>query len=312
MRNRIAVIIPYFGKWPEWIELYFYSCSKNPMIDWFFFTDCVLPENKYPNIHFQRCTFVEYCDNVSNTLCITFKPSNAYKLCDLRPFLGYIHNDLICNYEFWGYADVDIIWGDISKFYTNDLLDKYDVFSTHNDRLSGHFSIIRNSVRYNQLCFLIPAWKEKLCDAQHHALDEGAFSKLVYPEAAYIGKIYRQVIMKIFDWKTAWEIYYSIFPMLHFFLKLFRRKVFFREQHTTPILNQDGRLYKYESDTWFYEDGVVSNNRVKRQYIYLHFMIFKKNNVKPHYYWMDDYYKIPTNFNFNRKITINKEGIFVY
>ncbi|WP_420882928.1 DUF6625 family protein [Zooshikella ganghwensis] len=36
----IAIIIPYFGQWPEWIDLYIESCKHNPSIDWLLFSDC--------------------------------------------------------------------------------------------------------------------------------------------------------------------------------------------------------------------------------------------------------------------------------
>jgi len=266
MNNRIAILIPYFGKWPEWIDLYFYSCSQNTIADWYFMTDCVIPEKRYSNLNFKSCTFSEYCQEVSDKLGIDFKPQNAYKLCDLKPFYGFIHKDILQPYEFWGFADADILWGDIAAFYTNDLLTNYDVFSTHNDRLSGHFSIFRNNKYYRELCFSIPTWEKRLCESINYALDEGSFSKLIYPETAFIGKVYRQVIMKIMDWKTAWEFYYTVFPLFRLFLKLRRKRLYFVEQHTTPILNPDGRLYKYESDTWFYENGVVSNSRTSRKY----------------------------------------------
>jgi hypothetical protein len=60
-KNKIAIIIPYFGKWPEWIELYFYSCSKNECIDWYFFTDCEGIKTQYPNVHFEKMFFSDYC-----------------------------------------------------------------------------------------------------------------------------------------------------------------------------------------------------------------------------------------------------------
>ena len=58
LRYKIAIIIPYFGKFPKWIDLFLYSCSRNAKlsegieVDWLIFTDCVLPERIYPNTHF--------------------------------------------------------------------------------------------------------------------------------------------------------------------------------------------------------------------------------------------------------------------
>lgn len=45
LRYKIAIIIPYFGKFPEWIDLFLYSCSRNAKlsegieVNWLIFTD---------------------------------------------------------------------------------------------------------------------------------------------------------------------------------------------------------------------------------------------------------------------------------
>lgn len=133
---KIAIIIPYFGEWPVWIDLYFFSCSKNEEIDWFFFTDCEIPATYSSNLHFIETSFYDYCQLASERLNIEFYPADPYKLCGLKPFYGYIHQDVIAEYDFWGFGDVDIIWGNIKKFYTDKMFEKYDVFSSHADRVS--------------------------------------------------------------------------------------------------------------------------------------------------------------------------------
>ena len=44
-RAKIAIIGVYFGKFPEWIDLFFKSCEYNHAVDFYFFTD-----NKVNNI----------------------------------------------------------------------------------------------------------------------------------------------------------------------------------------------------------------------------------------------------------------------
>ncbi len=109
-KNKIAIIIPYFGQWPEWIDLHFYSCGQNLFIDWLFFTDCPIPKTHSTNLSFYSFSFDEYCNDVSRKLKINFHPDKYYKLCDLKPFYGYIHADIISEYDFWGFGDIDVIW----------------------------------------------------------------------------------------------------------------------------------------------------------------------------------------------------------
>lgn len=308
MKNNIIIIIPYFGKWPDWIDLYFYSCAMNSHIDWFFFTDCVIPERQYANIHFESYTFKAYCMEASSKLNFNFQPKNPYKLCGLKPFYGFIHENLLEGYDFWGWGDIDVVWGDIKSFYTDDMLMKYDLFSTHADRISGHFAIIKNTKEMREICFKIKNWKNKLSEEQPIALDEEDFSLLFYPEAKWIQKLYSKVIRKIFNWRDAWVIYYHLLPVINWILRTKQRKMFFKEQHTTPILYPDGLSCKHDTDTWFYKNGEVSNNKTKSKYIYIHFMIFKKNGFRKDHCWEQNYYQIDKNFDFSQGVRISKLG----
>lgn len=150
--------MPYFGKWPKWIELFFYSCGKNGIIDFYIFTDCPAPKQLYENVIFKYVTWKEYQKYISETLKINFKHSNPYKLCDIRPFYGYLHKDILKQYDFWGYGDIDLCYGNLSHFLNDKLLSKYDVFSTHANRLSGHFALIRNNEK-NRIHFRLKIGK---------------------------------------------------------------------------------------------------------------------------------------------------------
>ena len=308
MQQKIAVIVPYFGKYPEWIELFFYSCAMNKTIDFYFFTDCELPENQEKNLFFKQISFADYCKDVSEKLQINFAPKSPYKLCDLKVFYGKIHEDILAGYDFWGFGDVDLLWGDIQKFYSNELLEKYDVFSTHADRISGHLALFRNTEYYRNLCFEIKNWQQKLTDNKNYALDETEFSNLIYPKSKIIKKIYSKIIRKIFNWRDAWVIYYRIVPLWNFLF--LPRKIYFKEQFTTPILYNDGRTYKHDSDTWCYENGKIINAKNGKEYIYLHFMIFKKNNFRDDHFWVENFYNVDKPLK-NNDILINKSGFYI-
>jgi len=302
-----ALIIPYFGKWPVWIDLFLHSCGKNTAFDFYIFSDCEKPEITYDNVFFNKISFQDYCQKVSAELNIKFNPESAYKLCDLKPFYGYIHREDIKSYSFWGFCDVDLVFGNLNAFIPENH-NRFDVFSTHNDRLSGHFCMIRNSEEWVRLCFMIDDWKIKLTDNRYFGLDELDFSLLIFPEAKYIARFYGKIMMKIMGWKLAWETYYTIFPIIHLLLNFKKRRLYFREQHTTPILAADGRLYRKESDSWLYKLGEVINVRHQTKQMYLHFMVFKKNLYSGGQYWHSDYYHLPENYTFDDGIVIDKTG----
>lgn len=294
---RLAIITPYFGDWPYWIDLYMLSCVQNKEIDFYFFTDCGIPETAQgaANLHFISISFSDYCRQVSVRLGIDFQPANPYKICDLRPFFGYIHEDLLLEggYDFWGYGDLDLVWGNIRAFCKDEILLKKDVFSTHADRVSGHFALIRNTAYYRNLCQSIPDWKMKLMDTTHYAMDEMDFSLLLY------GKILRgywtvhKVLLKmplIDEWRC-----YSGF--VKFANRLFcPHQLYFVEQHTTPYPNAVSK----KEVNFTYDGKSLRDMIVDEERMYLHFLCLKEH-------WSKDCYAVTNGFN---KVVFTADGIF--
>lgn len=135
--NKIAIICPYFGKFPNNINFTLNSMNNNKEIDWYIFTDNI-NEEKYNNIFFIKYSFEEMKRLIQEKLGT--KINYVYKLCDYKPTYGYLFENYIEKYEFWGYCDLDVIFGDISKFINNEILKKYDKIYE-----LGHFSLYKNN-----------------------------------------------------------------------------------------------------------------------------------------------------------------------
>ncbi|MEX3775172.1 DUF6625 family protein [Pseudomonas sp. MYb118] len=254
---RILFLMPYFGRWPFWMPFFLESCRRNPDIDWLMFTDCGVPENLPPNVTIECMTFSDYCGVVSQRLDIDFAPTQAYKLCDIRPAFGLIHADRLEGYDFWGFGDIDLVYGDLRKYFTADRLASYDLYSTHERRVAGHLCLIRNTERKRQLFRKIKDWEARFTDEKHHALDEGAFSRIFlwrknFPEPLF------KLVGKFNPW---------------------RRRSEFTEAFSTP-----GGCIKWHDGTenfphrWFWRDGTVTNDRDgEREFPYFHFVCWKRN-----------------------------------
>lgn len=270
--NKIAIIIPYFGKWPEWMDLYLFSASIQKNIDFLFFTNCEIPTKVYKNTIFHKTDYKSYCKRISTSLNINFSSENKpYKLCDCRPFYGIIHKKELQDYEFWGFGDIDLIYGDLSLIINDSNLIKYNFISAHSDRISGHFSIMRNIKQYNNICYKINNWKEKLESEHFYSLDESRdYGYLINPSKRLVDIAY-SILFK-FIYKKGVYRYYDKANRL---TKIFHPKILFKERYTTPVPQKNSPyIYDMKShqilvpkDQWYKmsPDGGKS---------YLHFLFF--------------------------------------
>ncbi len=261
INKKLIILIPYFGPWPFWIDLFLRSCEKNNKVTWHLFGDHgfnnLLPEN----VIFHKQTFKEYCFNVSKTLVISFNPSNPYKLCDLKPALGAVHKELLKNYEYWAFSDLDLIYGDLLSYFKNDL-GRFDLISTHATRVSGHLCLLKNNDYVITAFKEVDNWKSLLENPEHIFFDEKKFSKRVLPHKSW-PKWFRRLV------------YYND-PI--------RWRSRFNEDYTTPRsisryqwINGNDNL----PEQWYWKDGVIQNNQTgNRSYPYFHFFEWKLEDWK--------------------------------
>lgn len=139
-----CIIIPYFGKFPNTIEAFIMSCKNNSEFDWLIFTDDKIKELP-ENVTIVYTSLCEMKKLIENKLGFEINLSAPYKLCDYRPAFGVIFEDYLKTYDFWGYGDIDLIYGKLSQFITDDILRKYDKIYP-----CGHLSLIRNIKVYNE------------------------------------------------------------------------------------------------------------------------------------------------------------------
>lgn len=256
----IAFLCPYFGRWPDWIDYTLLSAAANPTIDWHFFTDCSQPAIEAPNLHFHFSTFQQYKENVSEVLGIDFRQAVPYKLCDLKPFLGKLHAELISNCDFYGIADLDLIWGDLRRWFSAHRL-QYDLISCLSDRICGHCCLFRNTETHRRAYERIPHWQSLLADAKSHTLDESKLSKIYLRHRRY----------------PHW------LRKLTGFLDPMQRSAYFEDGYATILTPGpwwNGRMDHPEY--WIWRPGSLTNTSDgPREFPYFHFMNWKSARYLP-------------------------------
>lgn len=256
--KKILLIIPYFGQWPEWFPFYLESCRWNPSIDWLFFTDCPLPNCTPPNIRFVNFTYPQYQQLISERLNISFTVEYPYKLCDVKPAYGLIHHEYLAGYDYFGFGDLDVIYGDIRGFYTDDIL-RHNTISTLQDRVSGHLFLLKNENRWIHAFQQIPSWQQLMTHPQIQGVDEYWLTRVL--------KGYRLLPSALL------KLWGLIDP--------YKRNHLFKERFASPLVEwpwMDG-TYNYP-DEWYWYQGKLTNE-FGGEFLYLHFMNWKSSKYLP-------------------------------
>jgi hypothetical protein len=252
-RFKLCIIVVWFGKWPEWADLFFRSCATNKSIDFLVFTDCELRDSMLSeNIQVERLELSKLFERFSVAIrlpqVIYHKP---YKLCDFKPAYGVAFRDYLSSYTHWGSSDLDLIFGNLEHFIDNSA----DIFSTHRGFISGHFFYVRNIPLINNSFKLIRGWRPAMISNKHYGLDEGAWSNIFMPKSTKAKVM--SATLRLFGAK------YNIVD---------------EELFTTPhngIPWSDGTC-EYP-DHWIYEDGRLTavQKGTVLEVPYIHFMNWK-------------------------------------
>jgi len=152
----IVLVTCYFGNWPPWMAYFLKSCGKNPTVNWLIVSDQSYHSAVPPNVIIENFSLNDFNVLASDKLSLNINVKHPYKLCDFRPAYRVIFDDYLSKYDYWGYCDLDVIFGDVRAFITNGILEKYDVISGRKEYMAGHFSLFRNTNSINNLFRLCP------------------------------------------------------------------------------------------------------------------------------------------------------------
>lgn len=243
----ILIILPWFGPWPTWMRCFLESCRWNASVDWLLVSGAPPPDDLPPNVRLISTSFADYAAKIAARLCLNIKWSEPYKLCDLKPTWAVVHAEEVAGYDYWGFGDLDVIYGDIRQFYTPDVL-SHDVISAHADRIGGHFALLRNTPRINTAFQRVPFWRYYLSAAEHKGFDEKHFSRLFAPQWA--NGLRRRLKSPVFLGGGL-------------FVERFSTNI-------APLTWIDGS--NHWPTRWFWRRGhLTSENSGAREFLYLHF-----------------------------------------
>lgn len=139
------LLLPYWGRFPNYFQFFLESVRRNPSIDFHIITD----DDRYfeypQNVKVTYMCFGEFKAKVESKFDFPLTyASTPYKMCSVRTIWGYALPTLIDDYDWWGYCDCDMIFGDIRHYITDDVLKCYDRVLSR-----GHLTLYRNDPEIN-------------------------------------------------------------------------------------------------------------------------------------------------------------------
>jgi len=246
--KKIIFIIPYFGNFNNYFDIWLNSCANNPTINWIIFTDCKDTHNYPANVTIVYTTFEKLKVHIQSIFDFQISLEKPYKLCDYRPAYGEIFYEYIKDYDFWGYCDTDLIWGNLRAFLTDEILNKYDKIGNR-----GHCCLLRNTKEIRQ------AYRY---ESSHIVTYKDAFSSNLaycFDENKAFGKHCKENNIKTYDNFTFFDVDYRHDD---YRIPIYEKDNFKLNAHNVFAYNH-GKLY-----LWSVE--INSNDEIKKEISYVH------------------------------------------
>lgn len=176
-KKSIAILTCWYGRYPWYFSYFLHSCKFNPTIEFIIVTDNnTLISNKPQNVKIIYKTLREIKATASAKLGFVVNIDCPYKLCDFKPAYGFLFPELIAGYDFWGQSDLDVIYGDIRGFITDEMLGQYDFISLRHDYTTGCFALYRNNKKMNTFFKRSKDYELVFTNKQHYCFDECNFA----------------------------------------------------------------------------------------------------------------------------------------
>ncbi|MCU7204083.1 DUF6625 family protein [Turicibacter sp. TA25] len=254
IKKKCCFIVPYFGKLPKEFPVFLKTCANNTEFDWLIFTDDYSKFNYPQNVTPKYISFKDLREMIKNKFEFEIKLEQPYKLCDYKPAYGYIFEEYLNNYSFWGHCDIDTLMGDLNTLLTEDLLNKYDKLFC-----LGHMIIYKNTYENNRI-FQSPL-NGKVIYKESFSTDKITFFDETYKTNENINTIFKSLNKKVLE--EDWSINFSVLPTIF-------HKTTYDSSHNSFIIENDtnflyiwdkGHIFRY-----FKKDGSIK----REEFLYMH------------------------------------------
>ena len=115
-QHKLVVMIVYFGAHPPWLPITLHSMEANERVSFVVVNDQPPPASLPPNVRFETISFGGMHERLSAISGQRISHSFTYKANDYKPLLPALYPHLVAGHEWWAWADLDVVFGDLLKF----------------------------------------------------------------------------------------------------------------------------------------------------------------------------------------------------
>jgi SAM-dependent methyltransferase len=182
--NKVVLVNLWFGEIPEYFKYHYETCVANKNVDFLFITDQKIELETEDNYIIINIDLQFLKDRLKDKIGIDYNFSNNRNICQFKSALGDIFQEELKNYLYWGFHDIDTLFGDFNKFILTLLNDDYDIISfaakNYHDRLSGPLALIKNNDTNNKLYKKrFSEFVDKLYNYSVDSFDETEFNAII-------------------------------------------------------------------------------------------------------------------------------------
>lgn len=264
--KKYAFICTWNGNLPYWFDYFLTSCEANKDYDWLIFTDTNIPSNLPKNVKFINQSIDDFSILASKKLGENINVKNTYKLCDYKTLYGKIYEDYLQEYKYWGFCDIDVIWGNLNTFVEEYISKGVDIISFGGEdidslhyRVAGPCTLVRNRYKNNMLFSNIPDIYEILNSEKCYSITEKQWDKIVKndndiklkiivgAQKHNDGKVWEEA-----EWRKK-GLFVPNGKEIAFYHMLYKNKVF--KKNDQGFFIKDAENYQYDKDVIFVTGG---------------------------------------------------------
>lgn len=289
--TKICILVPYFGKLPNYFQLWLNSCKMNPRITWKLFINDETAYNFSNNVEVNYTSLSAIKDRFQLNYDFKISLESPYKLCDYRPAFGDLFRAECNGFDFWGYCDLDLIFGDIFGVLDTVLDGSYEKVFTR-----GHLSLIRNNLKNNQLYRSNSNYYKEVFQSENFfTFDEcriRGFNSFFYKNN-----------LTVFDELLFADVYWGSFSLYP--VQLLQKGI----KQNSIFLFKNGKLFRL----YFWEDNIISEEVI---YVHLQKRIMSIDNDDNEYFhflvYANEFKSIKSNLEFSQLTNLFKTRIIYW